>query len=244
MSPREDERGRRGSDTEPPSGVHRRLGRLVVIEPDRSARGGWDLAAEVHHVEFVKGPNTLPHALRQTGTLQAVSVALPERHRLERRAGFVQQLVAVTGLGGLRVVIDGRRCDVESALELLDAGFILCADDEAHRGTAARAAVGRRTMLGELADGTARRRLAKTIGATHVADQHDLSGGEFRALRSGMDCSHLAQLARAMGRAESTMRSQAQRICKKAGASTFRTVVREAEDAAYDAAFVLGRVKL
>jgi len=242
MSEGERERSRR--DSEPPSGVHERRGRVLVIEPDMSARGRWDAAGEVHQVEFVGGPNTLPRALRRPGTPRAVSMALRERLTLEARGTLARDLAGVAGLGGVRVIIDVRRCDLESAVGLVSAGFILCADDGAIRGTAPRAAVGRKTMMDELADGDARMRLVKTIGATHISDRHGLSAGEYRVLRGLMDIDSLSELAKGSPLAESTVRSHASRIRNKVGVDAIGDVVRAAVEVAFDATFVLGRLEL
>lgn len=230
--------------SEAPSGVHRRLGRLVVMEPDSSARGRWDSAAEVHHVEFVKGPATLHSALRRPGTPRAISLALMERTALDSRSTLSRDLRAVAELGSLRVIIDVRRCDMRTALELLEAGYILCADDETHRGTAPRAAVRGGTMSDELADVDARCRLVKTVGATVVSDRYELSAGQYRVLRGLMDYDQLERLAAQAALSPSTVRSHARRIRKAMGVKTIAEAVRAAEEVAFDAAFAFGRLQL
>lgn len=231
-------------ESERPSGVHRRCGRVLVIEPDRSVRRQWDVTREVHFVEFVNGPQTLPRALSRPGDPQAVSIALMERTDPERRATLVSALAGVGGLREQRIVIDVRRCDLETALGLLRSGFILCADDEAHRGSAPRAAVNHATMADELDDSEARTRLAKTLAASGISDRYGLTPSEHRAFRGFMDYDSVAQLAAAASLGSSTLCSHRQRIRRKAGASAIEDLLRLAQQAAFDAAFALGRLQL
>jgi len=239
------DRGSRAErESERPSGVHRRCGRVLVIEPDRSARGQWDATAELHHVEFVTRLETLTRALGRPGDPQAVSVALLERADLGCRTALVADLGAVGALRGQRIIIDVRRCDLGTALELLRSGFILCADDEVHRGSAPRAAVNHATMAEELDDGAARTRLAKTLAASAISDQHGLSPSEHRALRGSMDFDQLTKLAAAAALSASTLTTHRSRIRKRVGASAFDDVVRTAQQLAFDATFALGRLIL
>lgn len=242
MSPPDrDSRAERESD--PPSGVHRRCGRVLVIEPDRYARGQWDVTAEVHHVEFVSSPKTLGHALNKPGQAHAISIALPERCDRAARTTLVSAL-GRAGLRGRRIIIDVRRCDLASALELFAHGFILCADDEMHRGSAPRTAVNHATMADELADSPARTRLVRTLAATAMSDSLELSPSEHRAFRGFMDYRKLPRLAAAAALTESTLRSHRRRILQKAGTRDLDDVLAEANQLAFDATFALGRLEL
>lgn len=151
-------------DSEAPSGVHPRLGRVLVIEPDASMRPRWHDVGRAHHVEFVRGPSTLPHALARPGEPLAVSLALTENTAAGPRATLVRALTTL-GLHGRRIV-DVRRCDLATAVDLIGRGYILCADDESLRGNAPKAVSSQTTMGDELAEEGARTRLAKTLGAT------------------------------------------------------------------------------
>ena len=239
MSP---ERESRESDR--PSGVHRRFGRVLVIEPDPCARGQWDAAREVHHVEFVSRPQRLTRALGLPGEARAVSVALVARYDLERRTAVVRELQGVGEVAEQRVIIDVRRCDLATAHELIDRGFILSADDELHRGTAARAAVNHTTMADQLKDSLARMRLAKTLAATGIADAKGLTPSEYRVLRGAMDFRQIAQLASAMALADSTLSTHRQRIANKAGVSEFEDLVWQALEPTFDIVYALGELRL
>lgn len=226
------------------SGVHRRCGRVLVIEPDRKARNRWDVTREVFHVSFVKSPGTLSYALRRPGTPRAVSIAFNERTDLAGRVALVSDLAEVGGLSDHRIVIDVRRCDVTNALELIESGYILCADDEAHRGSAPRAAVNGVTMAQELLCPGARGRLVKTLAASAISDRHGLTAGEHRTLRGSMDYDDLASLAADAALARSTLASHRHRIRRKTGARSIEDVVRSAHELALEVAFRLGRVQL
>lgn len=84
----------------------------------------------------------------------------------------------------------------------------------------------------------------KTLGATHIADEFDLSGGEYRVLRGLMDLAGLRRLAEAVPLSEATVSSHASRIREKLGVGTVSEAVQRAVEVALEASFVLGKLDL
>lgn len=225
------------------SGVHRRTGRVLVVEPVPHERTAWDGVREIHHLEFVAGPKTLPRALRMPGTPRAVSVALQRQLRRDQRATLLSELDKVHGLGDVRVVIDVRRCDLSSAIALVEAGYILCADDLLHPGTTPRAAVNRTTMTEQLQDVEFRVRLQKTIGATYVSDRHDLSRAEYAVLRGLMDHLDGPTLAKYTGLALTTIKSHYRNMRTKSEKGSMADLVAMANHRAMAVGIDLNRLR-
>ncbi len=224
------------------SAVHPSIRRILVCEAQSShLRPRWeeDLGPAV---EFVPSVAALSARLRSGRSAAAVCVGLRSKWVLTERRRLTDRMLQLAELQSLRVVVDVRRCDIDSAVSLVERGFLLSADDLDEKRSAAELVVGSLSHSDVLGDEDRCDRLAKALGATSVSDELGLSRAQHDVLRGLLDYPRQKELAVKLGNSSSTVNTHASAISARAGGASIEEVLARAHAGARRAAHVLGRL--
>ena len=223
------------------SGVHERAPRrILVLDGSSQRRSRWQDSFGTR-VQIMKGRGALAAVAEDGLPVECLVVGLDSRLAPEARLRLLESTALVRdAVPPGRIIIDVHRCDVATTTAILGIGVCICVDDHQHTDTAQSVARSAHLTPQLVTASGAYVRLAKTLAATIISDEHGLSPSEHRVLRAHLDQDGFDGVAEALHIAASTCRNHGAAIRRKAGAASMGAVLREARDRATEALMIIG----